>query len=56
MADYYAPAFDAFAAYTSEGEQQLVEWYCSREKRHARARDPMLIETYEEAAMVTYYR
>ena len=56
MVNYYAPAFDAFAAYTNEGEQQLVEWYSSREKRHLRSVEPMVIETYSDAAMVEYYR
>jgi hypothetical protein len=56
MTDYYAPAFDSFATYTSEGEQQLVEWYCSRERRHARATEPMVMDAYEETAMVAYYR
>ena len=56
MVDYYAPAFDSFAAYTREGEQQLVQWYQGREKRHLRSSEPMVIETYNEAAMVAYYR
>ena len=55
MVHYYAPAFDSFAAYTLEGEQQLVQWYETREKRHLRSSEPMVIETYNEAAMVAYY-
>ena len=56
MVDYYAPAFDSFAAYTREGEQQLVRWYQGGEKRPLRSSEPMVIETYNEAAMVAYYR
>lgn len=55
MVDYYAPAFDAFDAYTPEGEQQLVEWYDSREKREQRATEPVVVEAYSTAAMVRYY-
>ena len=56
MADYYAPALNPLAAYTAEGEQQLVEWYSSRETRHSRGKEPVIAQTYASTDMVDFYQ